>query len=172
MSFTAVRSAGATYGRASERSQPTEPELRRHRPDYILVVIVALLIAIGLTVVYAISPALSVTGGGSGGHYVSRQILAIALSVIAFFVTARIPLKTWRHWQKPLLIVAGVGTLIALATPVNVLYPAHRWIRFGGFSLQSVEILKFALVIALASFFALRIQRNEIASWERTFKPL
>jgi len=123
-------------------------------------------------VVYAISPALSATDGGSGSHYVSRQVIAIVLSIIAFFVTARVPLKTWQQWQTPLLILAGVGTLIALVTPVNVLYPAHRWIRIGGLSLQSVEILKFALIIALAGFFATRQQRGELGDTEKTLKPL
>jgi cell division protein FtsW len=146
--------------------------VRRHRPDYWLVVLAIFLVAIGVTVVYAISPALGATNGGSGAHYVSRQLIAIGLSIAAFFVTARVPLRLWQRWQLPLLIIAGVGTLIALVTPVNVLYPAHRWIRVGGLSLQSVEILKFALIISLASFFAVRMQRGELGSVERTFKPL
>jgi len=148
------------------------PATRRHRPDYMLVVLAVFLVAIGLTVVYAISPALSATSGGSGAHYISRQLIAIGLSVVAFLVTARVPLNTWRRWQKPLLIAAGIGTLIALVTPVNLLYPAHRWIRLGGLSLQSVEILKFALLISLASFFSVRMQLGELGSTERTLKPL
>jgi cell division protein FtsW len=145
---------------------------RRHRPDYWLVVLAVFLVAIGLTVVYAISPALSATRGGSGVHYVSRQAIAIVLSIIAFFVTARIPLRTWQRWQMLLLIVAAFGTLVALVMPVNALYPAHRWIRLGGLSLQSVEVLKFALIISLASFFTVRAARGELGSAERTLKPL
>jgi cell division protein FtsW len=153
-------------------NNPTDDSSRRHRPDYWLVVLAVFLVAIGLTVVYAISPALSATDGGSGSHYISRQLIAIGLSIVAFFVTARIPLKTWQRWQTPLLIIAGIGTLIALVTPVNLLYPAHRWIRIGGLSLQSVEILKFALIIALAGFFTTRQQRGELGDTEKTLKPL
>jgi cell division protein FtsW len=145
---------------------------RRHRPDYWLVVIALFLTVIGLTVVYAISPALSATEGGSGSHYISRQVIAIALSIIAFLVTARIPLRTWRRWQVPLLALAGFGTLVALVTPVNADYPAHRWIRFGGLSLQSVEILKFAIIIALAGFLAARAASGELGNREKTYKPL
>ncbi len=72
----------------------------------------------------------------------------------------------------PLLVTAAIGTLIALITPKSPLYPAHRWIRIGGLSLQSVEILKFALIISLASFFAIRVQTGELGSRERTLKPL
>jgi cell division protein FtsW len=146
--------------------------MRRHRPDYWLVVIVAFLVVIGLTVVYAISPALSATSGGSGSHYVSRQLIAIGLSIVAFLVTARVPLEQWKRWQKPLLIIAVLGTLIALITPVVPQYPAHRWIRFGGLSLQSVEALKFALLIWLSAMLAQRSKENLLAHSKLTLQPL
>jgi len=146
--------------------------VRRHRPDYWLVVLAVFLVAIGLIVVYAISPALMATSGGSGGHYVSRQLMAIGLSLVAFLVTARIPLRTWQRWQAPLLIVAAVGTFIALVTPVVAQYPAHRWIRMGGLSLQSVEVLKFALIIWLSSFLAARAREGKLANSKLTLQPL
>ena len=155
------------------RPAPVESEqVRRHRPDYWLVVVALFLVVIGLTVVYAISPALSATTGGSGAHYVSRQLLAIGLSMVAFFITARVPLGRWQRWQTPLLVVAAIGTLIALVTPVVPQYPAHRWIRIGGLSLQSVEALKFALIIWLGSFLASRHRAGTLADTKLTLQPL
>jgi cell division protein FtsW len=147
-------------------------QVRRHRPDYWLVVIAVFLVVIGLTVVYAISPALAATSGGSGAHYVSRQLIAIGLSLVAFLITARIRLSTWQRWQMPLLVVAALGTLVALVTPVAVQYPAHRWIRFGGLSLQSVEALKFALLIWLGSFLAVRAHNGTLSDSKLTLQPL
>jgi cell division protein FtsW len=146
--------------------------VRRHRPDYWLVVLALFLVVIGLTVVYAISPALSATSGGSGTHYVSRQLIAILMSVVAFLFTARVPLKTWQRWQTPLLVVAALGTLIALVTPVVPQYPAHRWIRLGGLSLQSVEVLKFALIIWMGSFLAQRAREGSLGNTKLTLQPL
>lgn len=146
--------------------------VRRHRPDYWLVVIAVFLVVIGLTVVYAISPALAATSGGSGSHYVSRQLLAISLSLVAFLVTARIRLSTWQRWQMPLLIIAALGTLVALVTPVVAQYPAHRWIRVGGLSLQSVEALKFALLIWLGSFLTVRAREGKLSDSKLTMQPL
>lgn len=155
------------------RPAPVESEqVRRHRPDYWLVVVALFLVVIGLTVVYAISPALSATTGGSGAHYVSRQLIAIGLSMVAFFITARVPLGRWQRWQMSLLIVAAIGTLIALVTPVVPQYPAHRWIRLGGLSLQSVEALKFALIIWLSSFLASRHRAGTLADTKLTLQPL
>jgi cell division protein FtsW len=145
---------------------------RKHRPDYWLLIWCAMLLAIGLVVVYAISPALSVAYHVSGDYYVSKQLLAIGLSILAFVATARVPLTWWRQAYKPLLVIAGLATLLALLLPVNPAYPAHRWVRLGGLSFQSVELLKFAVLIWLAGFLATRIQRGTITSTRATLRPL
>ena len=91
------------------------------------------MLAIGLIVVYAISPALSAAYHVSGNYYVGKQLLAIGLSLVAFIITARVPLKWWQQAYKPLLVAAGLATLLALILPVNPAYPAHRWVRLGSF---------------------------------------
>lgn len=145
---------------------------RKHRPDYWLLILCAALLSIGLIVVYAISPALSAANHVGGGYYVSKQLLAIALSVVAFIVTARVPLSWWKQAYKPLLIIAGIATLIALIQPVNPAYPAHRWVRLGSFSFQSVELVKFAILVWLAGFLSDRIAQGTITGFNQTLKPL
>ncbi|QQS19370.1 cell division protein FtsW [Candidatus Saccharibacteria bacterium] len=156
------------YAQRQRNSRPTEV-LRKHRPDYWLLVIVAFLLAVGLIVVYSISPALSEL---RGGNYVVHQVVAILLSIVAFFVTARTPLAKWEKWRWWLLAGAALGTLVALITPAIPAYPQHRWIRFGSFSLQSVEVLKFALLIALSGFLTARIREGNIGDYRKTLKPL
>jgi len=145
---------------------------RKHRPDYWLLIWCAALLSIGLIVVYAISPALAQANHVSGNYYVSKQLLAIGLSLVAFVITARIPLTWWQRAYKPLLVAAGLATLLALVIPVNPAYPAHRWVRLGSLSFQSVELLKFAVMIWLAGFLAERIRQGSIKSTVLTFKPL
>jgi cell division protein FtsW (lipid II flippase) len=138
-----------TSTRSHGSFRPAEPasELgRKHKPDYWLVAFCVVLLSVGLIVVYAISPALSASANVGSNYFVSKQMIAIALSAVAFLITAQIPLARWRQWYKPLLIVASLATLIAVLMPVNVQYPAHRWIRLGSMSFQSVELLKFALL--------------------------
>ena len=160
---------------ARHRPQILQQQLqlgRKHKPDYWLLIWCATLLAIGLIVVYAISPALAITNNVSADYYVDKQMIAIALSIVAFIITARVPLKTWRKAYKPLLVFAGLATLLALALPVNPLYPAHRWVRLGSFSFQSVELVKFAGLIWVAGFLAERIQSGSIRSVRQTFQPL
>jgi cell division protein FtsW len=130
------------------------------------------MLTIGLIVVYAISPALTEAAHVSSNFYVGKQLLAIVLSLIAFAVTSQIPVGHWQRYSKALLIAAAVATLLAVVLPVNPNYPAHRWVRLGSFSFQSVELLKFALLVWLAGFLSDRVARGEIGDFQRTFKPL
>lgn len=145
---------------------------RKHRPDYWLLILCVTLLAIGLIVVYAISPALSAAQHVGPSYYVGKQLLAIGLSAVAFIITSQVPLSWWRQAYKPLLVAAGLATLLALLLPVNPAYPAHRWVRLGSFSFQSVELVKFAVMVWLAGFLAARIREGAITSTQATLKPL
>lgn len=145
---------------------------RRHKPDYWLLIWCATLLAIGLIVVYAISPALSAAQNVSNNYYIGKQLLAIGLSLIAFTITANVPLQWWKQAYKPLLVVAGIATVLALTLPVNPAYPAHRWVRLGSFSFQSVELVKFALMLWLAGFLGQRLREGSIQSYQLTLKPI
>lgn len=145
---------------------------RRHRPDYVLIVLSLILLIFGLVVIYSISPGLAAVRHVGENYYVEKQLLSIGLGLVSFTAMAMIPLDTWRRLQKPLIVAAVVATLIALVLPVSAQYPAHRWIRLGGLSFQSVELIKFAIIFVLAAFLAERIKRREMDSVDKTFKPV
>lgn len=136
---------------AARQQSVVDPSVRKHRPDYGLVIIASILLGIGLVVMYAISPALAAQGGGVGDNYfVSRQFIAILLGFVAFFFASRIPLSMWERWQKPLVISA----LILSVATIVLGGMANRWIQLGAFSFQPVEFVKFVLVVAGSAFLA------------------
>lgn len=167
MSPTATRARRPLINRQDD----TAPS-RKHRPDYMLVVLSALLLVVGLIVVYAISPGLSVQKNVGENYFITKQLTAIGLGIVAFTAVALVPFYRWKHLQRPLLIAAVVATIIALVTPLSPEYPAHRWIRFGGLSLQSVEVVKIALIVGLAAFLEERMKRGEVSDTKKTLKPL
>lgn len=147
-------------------------QTRRHSPDYWLLILTVALAAVGIVVVFSISPALEVEKGVNGNQYVFRQIVAVLLGLVLFFVAAAVPMQRWKSLYKPLLIIAALATILALVMPVNAQYPAHRWIRIAGFSFQSVELLKFAGIFWLAGFLSWRVSNGLIANLSKTAKPL
>lgn len=147
-------------------------KVRRHKPDYWLLIIMLGLLSIGLIVVYSISPALGAETNSNGSQYVTKQLIGIGIGLILFAIAAKTPVHLWKSVYVPLLVIAGLATLLTLILPVNEEYPAHRWIRFGGFSFQSVELLKFAIIVWLSGFSATRIKRGAIDSPKLTLYPL
>lgn len=145
---------------------------RKHRPDYWILILTVALAVIGIIVVFSISPALEVEKGVNGTQYVVRQLIAIGLGVVIFTIASTLPMGRWKQLYKPLLIVAALATLLALALPVNEQYPAHRWIRVAGFSFQSVELLKFAGLMWLSGFLAWRMKNGLMADMNKTLRPL
>jgi len=144
---------------------------RRHRPDYMLVLLSVVLLGIGLIVVYAVSPGLSVQKNVSENYYVTKQLIAIGLGIITFLVAANLPLNTWQKLQKP-LIISSLLAVLAVQLFGEEVNGASRWIQVGGLSFQAVELIKFALLIWLAGFLSERIREGTLTSMERTFKPL
>jgi cell division protein FtsW len=145
---------------------------RRHRPDYVLLVLSIILLAVGLVVIYSISPGLAAARNVGENYYINKQFIAIVLGIMTFGIMAAVPFQFWRKVQWPLISIAVLATLVALILPVTTEYPAHRWIRLGGLSLQSVELIKFAVIFVLAAFLTERIRQGNLESTEKTLKPL
>jgi cell division protein FtsW len=158
--------------RSSLQSRLAEVPIRRHKPDYWLLILIATLLSVGLIVIYAIGPALSIYNNVGQNYYINRQLVAVVLGIIAFVVVANVPISVWRRAYKPLLVIAAGATLLALIMPANPQYPAHRWIRLGSLSFQSVELLKFALLVWFAGFLVKRLKRREITKLRPTLVPL
>ncbi|MDB5186307.1 MAG: Stage sporulation protein [Candidatus Saccharibacteria bacterium] len=143
---------------------------RRHKPDYWLVILSALLLVVGLIVVYSISPGLAAVRNVNENYFVSKQLIAILLGIVTFIVVAAVPLHKWKEWQRP-LIIAAAGAAIAVRLFGEQVNGAYRWIHIGGLSFQAVELIKFALLISLAAFLAQQIQKGKMNDKEKTLKP-
>ena len=165
-----VRVAGARR-RPQVTGADQAQQVRRHKPDYMLVLLAVMLLAAGFIVVYAISPGIAAARGVSEQYLISKQIIAIVLGLFSFLVLSLVPIGWWRK-SVPLFVgLASLLTLVALVTPVNAQYPAHRWVRFAGLSLQTAEFVKLALILWAASFFTDRSTKAELTSDKRTFRP-
>jgi cell division protein FtsW len=157
---------------ASRSQASTNATGRRHKPDYWILVLTALLLTIGLVVVYSISPGLAASQHISQNYFITKQLLAVGLGLLTFAIASFIPISVWKKMANPLIILTLMGCLIVMITPINALYPAHRWIRFGGFSFQIAELIKLSLIIWLASFLAAKYRAGQLINFNAVIKPL
>ena len=151
---------------------------RRHRPDMLLVLFTGILVLLGLIIIYAISPPLAARAAGDvdPNHFMYRQLLYLLIGVGAFTAAFLIPVDFWRKIRGKLIIGALIlGTLPFLlqATPIGLCANgACRWLDFGIISFQPAEIMKFSLVVFLASFLAIRWQQGKINDFQMTIVPV
>lgn len=144
---------------------------RRHRPDYWLLIISALLLAVGLIVVYSISPGLAVEKDVSENYFINKQLIAVGMGLVVLVVTSSMPIKMWERLQNPLLIAAALS-VVAVRLFGEEVNGAYRWIHVGGLSFQSVELIKFALLVWMAGFLTTRIRQGTLGDFKQTFRPL
>ncbi len=150
---------------------------RRHRPDFLMLLFLSILLLLGLVVIYAISPALTarMAGDVDQNMVMYRQLFYLASGLVAFGVMAAVPISFWTKLQGKLLvatIILGALPFILQATPIGLCAnDACRWIDLGFISFQPAEAMKFALVIFLAGFLAARTQQGKLSDLHQTLIP-
>lgn len=142
----------AAGARARQRTKAVEQPRRAHAGfDYVLALVVAGLIIIGLIMVYSATFDWSYQVHQSSFHIASRQFLWVAVGLVTLVVVATVRYDRWQQLAVP---VMG-GTLLLL---VSVLFVGDD--RFGARrsflngSIQPGELTKLALVIYIAAWLA------------------
>lgn len=143
---------------------------RAHRPDYNLVIATYGLLLWGIIMIYSIGPVLS----RSTDISVGRQLLAVAVSSVGFWLASKMSAEFWRK-ILPLLIGLAAVTTLMLILPGDLVAEtsrgAKRWLNIGGFSFQPAELVKLTLIIYFAVFLTARIKRGELADRRATLMP-
>ena len=160
--------------------------MRRHKPDYRIVLYMGLLMLLGLIVMYAIGPqraqvlnAAYGTDFYSATYFFGKQALSLVLAIVAFVVVAKIPIGWWKANAKR-IFYAGIAASALLAIGgwlglafVQCSLGACRWFDLGPFgSLQPAEFLKFGMLMFGAGFIAYRAKQGVINDPYKTLIPL
>jgi rod shape determining protein RodA len=117
------------------------------RVQWGLVVLLAALGAIGVAALYS-------TAGGSIEPWAERHALRLALGLGLLLFVAVVPIRFWFAIAYPFYAVA-LGLLIVVALSGIVQMGARRWIILpGGLSFQPSELMKVAIILALARYYA------------------
>ena len=134
------------------------PKRELHDPDWVIVVAVVALAAVGILMVYSASAIRSYALSRNTFQMVAPQIAAGLAGLATMIVLARLD---YRYLRKVSLVLAG-GAIVLLAA---VLIPrfgvssggASRWIQLGPFfEIHPAEVAKLALVVYLSHWLATR----------------
>jgi rod shape determining protein RodA len=110
-----------------------------------LVFLVTLIASIGFAMLYS-------SAGGSWSPWAGKQVLRFIAGCIVMLGVALVDIRFWARWAYPIYAVTLVG-LVAVEVMGSIGMGAQRWIDLGFFQLQPSEIMKLALVLALARYF-------------------
>jgi rod shape determining protein RodA len=100
---------------------------------------------IGVAALYSVA-------GGSLEPWASRHVVRYCLGLALLFIVALSDLRWWLRAAYPLYLLALV--LLALVILIGVESGgAKRWLGYGEMSFQPTEMMKIALVLALARYY-------------------
>lgn len=111
------------------------------------------LMVIGYLMVSSASLHLGVKLTGNLFHYPVRQLIHIALGVIAGSFVCLIPMSFWEKAGPALFVVGLIFLVIVLIPGVGIkVNGSMRWLSLVGVRIQVSELVKFIVVIYMASF--------------------
>jgi len=124
--------------------------------DHCLLWVTALLLSIGLVMVYSASIAIaegSRMTGNNATYYLTRHAIFVLVSLVAATVVFQVPLRVWQQ-LAPFLFLGGLGLLALVLIPgigreVN---GSRRWLSLYVVNLQPSELVKVAVVLYAADY--------------------
>ena len=110
-----------------------------------LVVMLALLAAVGVATLYSVAE-------GAWQPWAMQHALRFLLALSILIIAGLIPLRFWLSVSYPAYF-ASLGLLALVPFIGDTIMGAQRWILIGSFQLQPSEVMKIALVMGLARYY-------------------
>jgi rod shape determining protein RodA len=123
--------------------------------DWVLVVVVSVLSAIGILLVWSATQPSLLAAGLDPHTYLKKQLLWVVIGLMLMFAVSFIDRRQLRSWA-PLAYGATLLGLLAVLSPLGSdINGAHAWISLpGGFQVEPSEFAKVALVLIVATVFS------------------
>lgn len=144
---------------APTRSRTNTLRREQHQPDYVFLIAVIALVALGVLMVYSSSAMASFLSDDDQFKVVGPQVVWAAVGLVSMAIVTRIDYRYWRLASVPLFGVAVLLLVIVVFVPsLNyVVGGSARFLRVGPLPLfHPAEVAKLALVVYLAHWFARR----------------
>jgi cell division protein FtsW len=135
-------------------------------PDTWLFAAVAILVGIGLVMIYSASSVTAYAEHLDPAYYVKRQFLWLLVGGAVAYGAYRIDYLLLRRFAPYIFMAGVIGLLLAFAPHVGLrINGAHRWIGFHSLTVQPSEFAKLGLVIFLAAWLSGRAPRIDVTKF-------
>lgn len=130
------------------------PQAKLLRLNWVMVLVIAAIAAVGAVMLYSVA-------GGKMDPWARIHLWRFGLGACVVLAIALIDVRVWLKLAFP---IYGASLLLLAAVPLigSSAKGAQRWLDLGGFQLQPSEMMKVALVLALAALYH-RMDRASIS---------
>lgn len=137
-----------------------------HKPDYLLISTLFILIAFGLVILTSASSDLGKQQFNDSFYYLKHQIYTgLLVGAVGFFVASRVHYQSYRKVSLIFLLVT-IALLVLVFTHFGIRSGgSNRWLRLGPLEFQPSELLKLTYIVYLAAWItSARANRKDL--WE------
>lgn len=113
--------------------------------NWVFVLLVTMMAGVGAVALYS-------AAGGNLDPWASRQITRFFMGLAALLIIAVIDIRFWYRMAYPIYII-GFVLLIIVEIMGHIGMGAQRWIDLGFVQIQPSELMKIAVILALAKYF-------------------
>jgi rod shape determining protein RodA len=122
--------------------------------DWLLVLVVTGLSAIGVLLVWSATQPGLIAAGEDPHTYLKKQLLWAVIGLILMFAVSFVDTRRVRSWSPAVYGATLLGLLAVLSPLGSDINGAHAWISLpGGFQVEPSEFAKIALVLIIATVF-------------------
>jgi rod shape determining protein RodA len=131
--------------------------------NWVFVLMIVLTSCIGFGMLYS-------AAGGNMDPWASRQMARFGVGFVIMLVVALIDIRIWLRYAY-FIYMGGLVMLIGVEVAGTIGMGAQRWINLGVITIQPSEVMKIAMVLALARYFH-STRMEEVYSPFRLLIPL
>lgn len=123
--------------------------------DGVLLGVTFALLLIGIIMTYTSSAVKGYLYYGDPYHYFKAELVWVGLGLVAMTIALLVDWRFLYKWTKPILYSAFVLLVLVKVPGIGKeVNGATRWVGIGPLSIQPSEVIKLAMVLAMARFLA------------------
>jgi len=150
-------------GRLQGRRQSRSLIQKLSELNLFIIVVVIMIALIGFALLYSVA-------GGSVEPWAKRQIIRFVIGMFGMVVIAVVDIRVWMFLAYPFYFLS-LFLLIIVSVMGQAGMGATRWINLGFMNLQPSELMKIALILALARYYHC-LDKEDVGQYRRLIIPI